>query len=81
LTRGSRPLSAFGMLGAVSFEAHMPTGSSVLIDTVNAMRPFVPAKNFEISKRFYADLGFRVEPLGDALAELHIGSHSFLMRD
>lgn len=34
-------MSAFGMLGAVSFEAHMPT----------------------------------------ALAELHLGSHSFLLQD
>jgi uncharacterized glyoxalase superfamily protein PhnB len=45
------------------------------------MRPFVPAKNFDISKRFYADLGFRIEPLGDALAELHLGSYSFLLQD
>ena len=34
-----------------------------LVGTVKALRPFVPAKDFEISKQFYADIGFRVEPL------------------
>jgi uncharacterized glyoxalase superfamily protein PhnB len=50
-------------------------------DTVKALRPFVPAKSFATSKRFYADLGFQVEPLGDALAEMRLGSHSFLLQD
>ena len=49
--------------------------------TVKAMRPFVPAKDFETSRRFYADLGFRIEPLGDELAEVALGGHSFLLQD
>jgi uncharacterized glyoxalase superfamily protein PhnB len=52
-----------------------------LAGTVQALRPFVPAKNFEISRRFYADLGFRVVSLGDALAEMHLGPYSFLLQD
>jgi len=52
-----------------------------LAGTVKALRPFVPAKSFEISKRFYFDLGFKAEPLGDALAEMHLGRHSFLLQD
>ena len=52
-----------------------------LAGTVKALRPFVPAKDFAISKQFYADLGFRVEPLGDSLAAMHLGSHSFLLQD
>jgi hypothetical protein len=59
----------------------MSEQSNDLSSTVTAMRPFVPAKNFEVSKRFYADLGFRVEPLGDTLAEMHLGIHSFLLQD
>jgi uncharacterized glyoxalase superfamily protein PhnB len=55
--------------------------SSDLVASVKALRPFVPAKDFEISKRFYADLGFRVEPLGDSIAAMHLGSHSFLLQD
>jgi hypothetical protein len=54
---------------------------SDLVGTVKALRPFVPAKDFEISKQFYADLGFRVEPLGDSLAAMHLGLHSFLLQD
>jgi hypothetical protein len=54
---------------------------SDLAGTVKALRPFVPAKDFEISKQFYADIGFRVEPLGDSIAAMHLGSHSFLLQD
>jgi hypothetical protein len=49
--------------------------------TVKALRPFVPAKDFAVSKQFYGDLGFRIEPLGDSIAAMHIGSHSFLLQD
>ena len=54
---------------------------SDLVGSVKALRPFVPAKDFAISKQFYADLGFRVEPLGDSIAAMHIGSYSFLLQD
>lgn len=49
--------------------------------SVKALRPFVPAKNFALSKKFYADLGFDVRPLGDALAEISLGPHAFLLQD
>src|SRR3984885_4105658 len=52
-----------------------------LVGTVKALRPFVPAKDFAISKQFYADVGFRVEPLGESLAAMHLGLHSFLLQD
>lgn len=52
-----------------------------LEQTVKAMRPFVPAKDFDTSHRFYTDLGFRAEDLGDRLAEMHLGSYSFLLQD
>jgi hypothetical protein len=48
---------------------------------VKQMRPFVPAKDFALSKRFYADLGFRSRTLGDALAETRLGAYSFLLQD
>ena len=47
---------------------------------VRALRPFVPAKDFETSKRFYADLGFRVQALGDVLAEVSLASIHFYCR-
>jgi hypothetical protein len=54
---------------------------SDLVGAVKALRPFVPAKDFAISKQFYADLGFSIEPLGDSIAAMHLGSHSFLLQD
>ena len=59
----------------------MSRDMSDLVGSVKALRPFVPAKDFAISKQFYADLGFRVEPLGDSIAAMHLGSYSFLLQD
>src|SRR5580704_6445110 len=49
--------------------------------TVRAMKPVVPARDFEISKRFYADLGFQAQPLTDRLIEMHLGTYSFILQD
>ena len=52
-----------------------------LAQTIEAMRPFVPAKDFAASKRFYQDLGFQTRELGEQLAEMSVGDHSFLLQD
>ena len=49
--------------------------------SIKALRPFVPAKDFALSKKFYTELGFRAEELGKELAEMHLGPHSFLLQD
>jgi hypothetical protein len=46
-----------------------------------SLRPFVPAKDFQTSKRFYIDLGFEVASLGDKLAHVGIGTFAFLLQD
>lgn len=46
-----------------------------------ALRPFVPAKDFQTSKQFYVDLGFEVAPLGDKLANVSIGRFAFLLQN
>jgi hypothetical protein len=51
------------------------TGS--LSGTVSAMRPMVPAKDFDTSKQFYIDLGFQPRPLADRLVEMRLGVFSF----
>jgi uncharacterized glyoxalase superfamily protein PhnB len=44
------------------------------------LKAFVPAKDFELSRRFYLDLGFQ-QNWGDALAcELEIDGHRFLLQ-
>jgi hypothetical protein len=48
--------------------------------TVKAMRPMVPAKDFEISKRFYIELGFQPRPLTDRLVEMQLGVFSFILQ-
>lgn len=52
-----------------------------LATTIKAMRPFVPAKDFDASRRFYTDLGFRNEVLGDGLIEMHFSQYSFLLQN
>lgn len=51
-----------------------------LIPGIRAFRPFLPAKDFETSLRFYEALGFEAYKLGDTLAELSLGPHAFLLQ-
>ena len=52
-----------------------------LVDTIKAVRPVLPARDFGTSKRFYSDLGFQVRVLTDRLAEIRYGAYSFLLQD
>lgn len=52
-----------------------------LVHTVLAMRPMVPAKDFQTSRRFYEELGFRPRLLTEGLVEMCLGSHSFILQD
>lgn len=45
------------------------------------IKAFVPAKDFDLSKRFYSDLGFTIPWCSDDLAYLHAGNASFLLRN
>ena len=46
---------------------------------VVALRPFVPAKDFDTSLRFYTDLGFSPYRLGESMAAMELGVFSFLL--
>jgi catechol 2,3-dioxygenase-like lactoylglutathione lyase family enzyme len=52
-----------------------------LSDTVQALKVFFPAKDFEVSKSFYADLGFEITLLEPNLAKVALGAHSFLLQN
>ena len=52
----------------------MSNATNDLGDTVKAMRPMVPAKDYETSKRFYLDLGFRPRRLSERLFEMQLGT-------
>lgn len=43
-------------------------------------KAFVPARDFDLSKRFYADMGFTVVPMSDDMAFVHVGRSSFLLQ-
>ena len=45
------------------------------------IKAFVPSRDFELSKRFYTDLGFTVASSSGGVAYLHCGSCSFLLQD
>lgn len=45
------------------------------------IKAFVPAKDFELSKRFYTDLGFSVRWAADHLAYVHAGNSSFMLQN
>lgn len=49
--------------------------------TITEIKAFIPAKNYEISKSFYQDLGFTMASDGDGVAYFHLGNSSFLLQD
>lgn len=46
-----------------------------------ALRPFVPAKDFELSKRFYQALGFRISHQDENIAAMKLGGQSFILQN
>src|SRR3546814_4661408 len=55
------------------------------MSSVVTLRPFVPAKDFQSSQRFYEALGFTVTPLSEKIARVLLGkgrdTASFLLQD
>ena len=44
------------------------------------IKAFVPAKDLEVCKAFYTDLGFTINFRNDEIAELQIGPFRFLLQ-
>jgi len=51
------------------------------LDDVLALRPFLPARDFALSKRFYVALGFALTHQDKQTAGLKLGSFSFILQD
>ena len=45
------------------------------------LKAFVPARDFDLSKRFYQDMGFTLASDGGGIAYFHHESVSFLLQD
>ena len=48
---------------------------------IKSMRPFIGARDFNVSRRFYADLGFRENVLSPALSVFTSGNFAFYLQD
>lgn len=48
---------------------------------ITEIKAFVPASDYELSKRFYKDLGFTMASEGGGVAYFHFGHVSFLLQD
>lgn len=46
-----------------------------------SIRPFIGAKDFEISRSFYRDMGFKENVLSHNLSVFHSGTVSFYLQD
>ncbi|QUD88233.1 VOC family protein [Phenylobacterium montanum] len=51
------------------------------MEQVLAVRPFVPAKDFEVSKRFYQALGFRISLENAEIAAMKLGGFGFILQN
>jgi hypothetical protein len=51
------------------------------VDDVLALRPFVPARNFALAKRFYQALGFALTHEDEQIAILKLGSFGFILQN
>jgi len=51
------------------------------LDSVLALRPFLPARDFDLSKRFYQALDFRLTHEDPLIAMLKQGSFSFILQN
>ena len=51
------------------------------MEQILSLRPFVPAKDFALSKRYYQTLGFTLTGEDDKVAFLKLGDFSFILQD
>jgi len=52
----------------------------MLPSPVTDLKTFVPARDAELSKKFYTDLGFTINWSNEQIAELQIGEFRFLLQ-
>lgn len=48
---------------------------------IRNLKVYVPARDFELSKRFYTALGFEMSPGWGGTADFQLGGHAFRLQD
>jgi hypothetical protein len=48
---------------------------------IRDLKPYVPAKDFELSKRFYSALGFKMSPGWGGTADFEMNGYRFRLQD
>lgn len=63
--------------------SHRPAALDTPMSHLNTveLKAFVPARDYELSKRFYRDLGFALASDSDGIAYFHHENVSFLLQD
>lgn len=49
--------------------------------SITSLKPYVPAKDFELSKRFYTALGFTLSEGWGGTADFSLNGHAFRLQD
>jgi catechol 2,3-dioxygenase-like lactoylglutathione lyase family enzyme len=49
--------------------------------SIKSIRPFIGAKNFDLSRSFYSDLGFKETALGGNFSVFEMGNFAFYLQD
>ena len=49
--------------------------------SIKKLKVYIPAKDFELSKRFYLALGFTMSPGWGGTADFELGGHQFRLQD
>ncbi len=49
--------------------------------TINEFKPYMPAKNFEVSQRFYSELGFSKSEGWGGTVDFELNGNSFRLQD
>ena len=73
LSEGLSKMGSGGQVSEVSMNASIPAGTEMA-------RPFLPARDFDLSKRFYEALGF-TKVLDDEVAIFRIGASGFVLQN
>jgi catechol 2,3-dioxygenase-like lactoylglutathione lyase family enzyme len=79
LPRSARPIAAIPQVQLV--ELVVQGGPKMANLSTVEIKAFMPAKDFDLSKRFYKDLGFDLAWEDDHLAEFRHGNARFLLQN